>query len=136
MTNDYPGYKGAGSFSDEFELKIAHLQFDGLESERFIQRPYIEGDHDTITIKAPPRPPTSWGDLSYVPSGGYFPPTIPSEEPELEEQHNDEHVADGRSDYFWIPLLGVIALLTVDAGRSLGQFRSLSRLYALLRRSR
>ena len=86
MTNDYPGYKGAGSFSDEFELKIAHLQFDGLGSERFIQRPYIEGDHDTITIKAPPRPPTSWGDLSYVPSGGYFPPTIPSEEPELEEQ--------------------------------------------------
>ncbi|KAI5884970.1 uncharacterized protein SCHCODRAFT_02521858 [Schizophyllum commune H4-8] len=35
----------------------------------------------------PPRPPTSWGDLSYVPSGGFFePPTIPSEEPELEEQ--------------------------------------------------
>ncbi|KAL1672670.1 hypothetical protein EV122DRAFT_175986, partial [Schizophyllum commune] len=34
----------------------------------------------------PPRPPTSWGDMSYVPSGGCFPPTTPSEEPELEEQ--------------------------------------------------
>lgn len=56
--------------------------------------------------------------------------------PELKEQHSDEHVADGRSDFFWIPLLGVIALLAVDAGRSLGQVRSLNRLYALLRRSR
>ncbi|MFB9776238.1 vWA domain-containing protein [Brevibacterium otitidis] len=55
--------------------------------------------------------------------------------PELQEQHNAESVADGREDFFWIPLLGVLVILAIDAGRSLAQFRALNRLYALLRRS-
>ncbi|TRM68624.1 LIM-domain binding protein-domain-containing protein [Schizophyllum amplum] len=51
-----------GSFESDFELKFAHVQFDALDTERYVRRDHIEGSVMPEVPRPPPAPPSAYGE--------------------------------------------------------------------------